>query len=70
MSWLTGFGLALKLLSAIAKFLSDRQLLKAGEATAVLEGLEIANARIEKARAARRAAALGGVSGDDPYLRD
>lgn len=70
MSWLTGFGLALKLLLAFAKFLGDRQLLKAGEATAVQEALEIADARIEKARAARRAAAAAGVSDDDPYLRD
>jgi hypothetical protein len=69
-SWLAGFGLVLKLLLVGAKFLGDRQLLKAGEASAVLEALEIANARIEKARAARRSAGDGGVSGDDPYLRD
>lgn len=41
-----------------------------GRAEAALKSLEEENARVEKANAARRAAAATGMRDDDPYLRD
>jgi hypothetical protein len=70
MSWLQVLGLVLRVAMAIADIVRERKQMAAGEATATIKALEESNARVEKARAARRAAAAGGVSDDDPYLRD
>jgi hypothetical protein len=48
----------------------ERKLMEAGSDSAIREHLEKTHALVEKARAARRAAASGGMQDDDPYLRD
>jgi len=70
MSWVALLAGLLKLASAVADIVERRQLLAAGEAIAIKTALEETNARVEKARAARRAAAASGMRDDDPYLRD
>lgn len=68
--------LVLSLASSFAEYMRDRQLLKAGEAQAIKEGLESAIITIEKARNARRNAVRkfresNGMPDDtDPNLRD
>ncbi len=70
MSWVTAFGLVMKLALAIVDTLRNRKLIEAGEAIAIKTALEETNARVEKARAARAAAAATGMRDDDPYIRD
>jgi hypothetical protein len=70
MSWITIFGLVMKVALAIVDTLRNRKLIEAGEAIAIKKSLEDTNARVEKARAARAGAAATGMSDDDPYLRD
>jgi hypothetical protein len=71
MKWLTLITLALKAVTSLIAFLRERELIEAGEAKAIAEGLEISNDRIAKARRARQLAANGGADNDnDPYLRD
>jgi hypothetical protein len=70
MTWLQILGLLLKVSLALADIVRERKLMDAGEAIATVKALEETHARIEKARAARRAAAAGGMQDDDPYLRD
>lgn len=61
---------------ALTEYLHNRELLEAGEAKAIAEGLKNANEAIEKARNARRNAVRDfdkrdGVPDDnDPNLRD
>jgi hypothetical protein len=70
MSWVALLTGLLKLASAVADIVERRQLLAAGEALAIKTSLEETNARVEKARAARAAAAVTGMRDDDPYIRD
>lgn len=70
MSWITIFGLVMKVALAVADIIRNRKLIEAGEAIAIKKSLEETNARVEKARAARARAAASGMSDDDPYLRD
>lgn len=70
MSWITIFGLVMKVALAVADIIRDRKLIEAGEAIAIKKSLEETNARVEKATAARRAAAATSMRDDDPYLRD
>lgn len=70
MSWIALLTGLLKLASAVADIVERRQLLEAGEAIAIKTALEETNARVEKARAARAAAAATGMRDDDPYIRD
>lgn len=70
MTWLKGILLALQAINSLVGWLRERQTLQAGEAQAIAEALKVTNARVETALAARRAAASGGMSDDDPYLRD
>lgn len=71
MKWLTLITLALKAVNSLIAFLRERELIEAGEAKAIAEGLEISNDRIAKARRARELAARGGADNDnDPYRRD
>jgi hypothetical protein len=56
--------------SVLVSFLRERKLIEAGEALAISSSLEITYERVEKARAARLAAAVSGLQDDDPYLRD
>ncbi len=66
----------LRFASALTEYLRNRELLEAGEAKAIAEGLKNANEAIEKARRARRNAVRDfdkrdGVPDDnDPNLRD
>lgn len=69
MTWLQVTGLALRLFLAFVTFAREKKLMQAGVAATIKDALEEGNARIEKGLAARRTAA-GGVSDDDPYLRD
>jgi hypothetical protein len=70
MSWVTLLTGLLKLATIIAGIVQQKKLLEAGEALAIKHTLEETNARVEKAHAARRAAAATGMRDDDPYLRD
>jgi hypothetical protein len=70
MSWLKAILLVLQAVNTVVAWLRERQTLTAGEAQAIAEALKVTNAHVEKALAARRAAAAGGMSDDDPYLRD
>jgi hypothetical protein len=69
-TWLQLLALITKIALAVADIVRERNLMAAGEAQAVLKALEETNARVAKARAARNAAAAGGMQDDDPYLRD
>lgn len=70
MSWVALLTGILKLAAAIAGIVQQKKLLEAGEAIAIKRALEETNVRVEKARAARAAAAATGMRDDDPYLRD
>jgi hypothetical protein len=71
MSWLRAILLALQGVNGLVSWLRERQLLEAGEAKAIAEGLEISNARIRKAMEARRRANNDNdPDPDDPYIRD
>lgn len=74
MSWLTLLKLVLLLALKLAGLVKDRQLLEAGEARAIARALEIQNARIDKALAARHAAGVrfdsGDPGADDGFRRD
>ena len=70
MSWAKAIILVIQMVSRFVSYLHDRQTFKAGEAEAVSQALQEAQQRIEKARAARRAADAGGVPDQDPYRRD
>jgi hypothetical protein len=69
-TWLQIFGLVVKVALALADIVRERKLMEAGSDSAIREHLEKTHALVEKARAARRAAASGGMQDDDPYLRD
>jgi hypothetical protein len=70
MSWLRAILLALQGVNGLVSWLRERQLLEAGEAKAIAEGLEISNVRIRKAMEARRRAHDNDPDPDDPYIRD
>lgn len=70
MTWLQVLAALLKLAGAVAAIVQRRQLMEAGAVEATLKSLEENNARVDKALAARRAAAATGMRDDDPYLRD
>jgi len=70
MSWVSLLTGLLKLAAIVAGIVQQKKLLEAGEAIAIKRQLEETNARVEKARAARAAAAATGMRDDDPYLRD
>lgn len=70
MSWVALLTGLLKLANVIANIVQQKNLLEAGEAIAIKNALEETNARVEKARAARAAAAASGMRDDDPYIRD
>ena len=70
MSWVSLLTGLLKLAAIVAGIVQQKKLLEAGEAIAIKRQLEETNARVEKARAARAAAAAGGMRDDDPYRRD
>jgi hypothetical protein len=70
LSWLQGILLALQAIDSLVAWLRKRDTLKAGEAIAIAEGLEILNARVKLAIDARRRALNSDPDPDDPYLRD
>ena len=70
MIWLKLIAALLQALSGLAAFLRDRQLIAAGEAKAIADALEISNARVKDALAARERARNSDPDPDDPYLRD
>lgn len=76
MNWLAVLRALLGLASSITTYLQNKQLIEAGEALAIAEGLKNAQEAINKANQARRAAERkfdesGGVPDDsDPNLRD
>jgi hypothetical protein len=70
MSWLQVLGIVLKVALVLADVVREHKQMAASEASATLKALEATNARVEKARAARRAAAVRGLPDDDLYLRD
>lgn len=76
MNWLAILRALLGFASTLTEYLRNRELLEAGEAKAIAEGLSNANEAIERARRARRNAVRDfdkrdGVPDDeDPNLRD
>lgn len=70
MTWLQTILLALQALNGLVTWLRERDLIKAGEAKAIAEGLEVSNARVKAALEARRRARDSDPDPDDPYLRD
>ena len=70
MTWLQTILLALQAINSLVAWLRQRDALKAGEAIAIAEGLEILNARVKAALEARRRALNSDPDPDDPYLRD
>lgn len=76
MGWLAFLKALLGFAGTLTEYLRNRELLEAGEAKAIAEGLSNANEAIEKARKARRNAVADfdkrdGVPDDeDPNLRD
>jgi len=70
MSWVALLTGLLKLALFAAERAREKKQMEAGEAIAIKNALEETNARVEKARAARAAAAAGGMRDDDPYRRD
>jgi len=54
MAWVACIQLILKLLSTAVNYLSDRQLLEAGQATAIKEGLQLTLSNMEKANAVKK----------------
>lgn len=76
MTWLSLALAAVKAVAALVSFLETRKLLEAGEAQAILRGLETAEKEIRDAmqaredyRAARRRGDIG-PDDDDGYRRD
>jgi hypothetical protein len=66
-----------KTILALAQFfdslmrgVATRRATQAGEDRATAQSLKEQNTRVEKARAARRAAGTGGLQDHDPYRRD
>jgi cyanate lyase len=70
MSWLKIIAASLQLVLGLVTILKNRQLLAAGEAEAIAEGLELTNERIKTAQAARQRAYDGDPDPHDPYMRD
>lgn len=76
MGWLAFLRALLGLAGTVASYLSNKQLLDAGEAKAIAEGLDNANKALQKAYDARSGAVADfderdGVPDDnDPNLRD
>jgi hypothetical protein len=70
MTWLRTILLALQAVNGLVTWLRERQMLEAGEAKAIADGLELSNARIKEALAARRRADSSDPDPDDPYRRD
>ena len=76
MNWLAMLRALLGLASSLTAYLQNKQLIEAGEAQAIAEGLKNAQDAITKARKARRNAVTDfdkrdGVPDDnDPNLRD
>jgi cyanate lyase len=70
MSWLQTVLLALQVIDKVVAWLRERQLIDAGEAKAIAEGLELSNAHIKAAMEARRRANNSDPDPHDPYLRD
>lgn len=76
MGWLSLLKTLLGFAETLTEYLRNKQLLEAGEAQAIAEGLSNANVAIEKARKARRNAVNdfdkrdGVPNDDDPNLRD
>lgn len=58
------------LLDRVAKNMSDRRSVQAGEDKAAAESLKEQAERVRKARDARRSVDAAGLPDDDPYLRD
>lgn len=76
MGWLGLLRTLLGLTASLTSYLKDKQLIEAGEAQAIAEGLHDAQVAVAKARRARRAAVDkfnkrdGLPDEDDPNLRD
>lgn len=70
MTWLKTILLALQAINGLVSWLRERQMIEAGEAKAIAEGLEISNVRITTAMEARRRARDGDPDPDDPFIRD
>lgn len=70
MTWLKTLLLALQAVTALLAWLRERQLITAGEAEAIAEALELANARVKAAQLARKRSYDGDPDPHDPYLRD
>lgn len=76
MNWLALLRALLGLANSLTAYLHDRQLIEAGEAQAIYEGLRNAQEAINKARRARTAAVRefdkrdGMPDDEDPNLRD
>ena len=70
-SWLAILRLVLVVAEGVLKYVSNKQLMEAGEAKAAARALEESNKIILRALAARRIATADPVlSADDPYNRD
>lgn len=76
MNWLALLKVLLGLANSLTAYLNNKQLIDAGEAQAISEGLQNAQDAVQKAREARRTAVRefdkrDGVPDDeDPNLRD
>lgn len=70
MQWLKLISLALNLVNGIVTLFRQRQLISAGEAKQIAEGLKVTNERIVKARKARERAYNSDPDPNDPYARD
>lgn len=76
MNWLAILRALLGLANSLTSYLQEKQLIEAGEAQAIAEGLKNAQDAISKARKARRNALNdfdrrnGVPDDDDPNLRD
>jgi hypothetical protein len=63
-------GLALQFINIAVNWARERQLISAGEAIAINEALELTNARVKEALAARLRARNSDPDPSDPYRRD
>jgi hypothetical protein len=70
MKYLQIFLLVLQALDKFLGWMRERELINAGEAKAIAAGLEVSNARITQALAARRRANNSDPDPDDTYRRD
>ena len=70
MAWLKAITLLLSLANMIANYLSNAQMIKQGEAQAILKGIADADKAIKKANAARNNVDPDGGMLDDPDNRD